>query len=133
MHMKKVLSVLLSTFMAASFLLNAPPVFAEEEPVVENEQTEETNSENGLEVQNDSNEEENETQYVAQVGDKQYESLQSAIDNNPNGFITLIDNVNEDITIQSNQDIILVLNGFTLTNIKNCEYPSDNPRHFPSL
>ncbi len=56
---------------------------------------------------------------IAQVGDKGYASLQSAIDDAADGAtVKLLANTSEDITIDKGKNLTLDLNGFKLTNVK---------------
>ncbi|WP_302768849.1 S-layer homology domain-containing protein [Anaerotignum lactatifermentans] len=58
---------------------------------------------------------------VAIVGDKYYVSLQSAVGNiaaDTKTTIKLLKDVAEDVTIPADKNIVLDLNGFTLTNVK---------------
>ena len=56
-----------------------------------------------------------EGQYVAQIGDKKYETLADAIRLAANGkTVTLLCNVTENVTIAANKNLTLDLNGFTL-------------------
>lgn len=58
---------------------------------------------------------------VAIVGDKYYVSLQSAVDNiaaDTKTTIKLLKDVAEDVTIPADKNIVLDLNGFALTNVK---------------
>lgn len=57
---------------------------------------------------------------VATVGDKYYVSLQSAVDSisaDTKTTIKLLKNVTEDIVIPAGKNVVLDLNGFTLTNV----------------
>ena len=59
---------------------------------------------------------------VAQIGDNKYTSLQSAIDEAQDGEITLLADVTENITVADGVNIVLDLNGNTLTgHIAPCE------------
>lgn len=58
---------------------------------------------------------------AAIVGDKYYVSLQSAVDNiaaDTKTTIKLLKDVAEDVTIPADKNIVLDLNGFTLTNVE---------------
>lgn len=55
---------------------------------------------------------------VAQIGNAYYATLQEAIDAAESGAtVTLIDNVNEDITVAADDNITIDLNGCTLTGV----------------
>ena len=58
---------------------------------------------------------------VAKIGDKEYSTLQEAINVASNGAtIALIANTNEDVVIESGKDIIInITDGVTLTNVNN--------------
>lgn len=58
---------------------------------------------------------------VAKIGDKEYSTLQEAIDVAGNGdTIALIANTNEDVVIESEKDITInIVDGVTLTNVNN--------------
>ena len=58
---------------------------------------------------------------VAKIGDKEYSTLQEAINVASNGdTITLIANTNEDVVIESGKDITInITDGVTLTNVNN--------------
>lgn len=55
---------------------------------------------------------------VAQIGDVKYKTLQGAIDAaGDKAEIKLLSNTKEDITVETNKDITIDLNGFKLTNV----------------
>ena len=75
-------------------------------------------NENGIELYDENEEETEDTSYVAQiVGGSSYSTLAGAISAANNGAeIKLTKNTTESITIASEKEIVLDLNGYTLTN-----------------
>ena len=59
-----------------------------------------------------------ETNAVAKVGDTYYKTLTDAVKAADNATVTLLKDVNEDVTIPAGKTITLDLNGKTLTNVK---------------